>query len=789
MRALDRKFLRNLWSLKGQLTAIMLIVACGVASFVTVFTAYRGLKTSKDTYYRRYRMADLFAPVKRAPRSVLRDLEAVEGVRRVEGRIVFDVTLDLPRLASPASGRVISVPDRRRAILCDLHLTAGGWFEGDGTRQVVVSERFAKVHGLEVGDAVSVLMNNKKEALRIVGTALSPEFVYLIRGAGDVLPDPEHFTVLWVTETFAEAVFAYEDACNDVLATLDRDVRTDDVIAIFDDRLDRHGAFGAYALEDQLSNRYLSDEIKGLEGSGTMVPTIFLGVAAFVLYILVGRLVRTQRTQIALFRAFGYTTRDLVWHYLKPALAVGLAGGAVGSLMGMVFARLTMQAYQTFFYFPLLDVGADPGVVGAGFAVSIGFAVLGAFGAVRAVLELNPAEGLRPEAPRVYRRTWVERITPLWRFLGFVPRMVVRHVMRTKVRAAVTAAGVGFAASILVLSFYGGDAMDHLMDAEFRLVQRQDATVTFYEEQSRSALYEMQRLEGVRQAEPELALGVRLVNGPRSRRTAILGLERGQTLRGLMDRDLAPVSLPRDGLLLSRKLADLLGVAVGDLLEARMLTGDKRRFRVPVENVVDEYLGVFAYAELGTLSKWVGEEGVLTGVRLTVDPAHADDLGRELKSLPAVAAVNFKQRTLKAFQETIAGTQEVSYAILILFAGVITFGVTYNAARISLSERARELGSLRVLGLSTREVGRVLVGENLLVTTLGLLPGLGLGLFFCWVLSSVYETDLYRFPFVVNPDSLLWTVVTVLAFSVLANVAVRARLKRADIVEVLKERE
>ena len=789
MRVLDLKLLRDLWKMKGQVLAIVLIIACGVASFVTVLTAYRGLKGTRDTYYARYRMGDLFAPVKRAPRAVLRDLERIPGVRRVEGRIVFEVTLDLPDLAQPASGRVVSVPDRRRKILNDLHLTRGSWFEKDGNREVIVHERFAQAHDLRVGDTLRVIMNNKKEALRIVAFALSPEFVYLIRGAGEVLPDAERFTVLWMSETFAEAVFDFEDACNDLVATLDRGARVDAVIEAFDRRLDRYGAFGAYGRKDQLSNRYLSDEIKGLRGSATMTPTIFLGVAAFVLHMLLRRLVQTQRTQIALLRAFGYPTRDIVVHYLKLALLAGFFGAVVGTLVGIWFAFEMVELYREFYSFPILVFTVDPVVVLGGCAVSLGFATLGAVQAVWAAARLAPAAGLQPESPPVFRRTVLERITFVWTSLGFTSRMVVRGIARRKVRAAITVGGVGLSASILMLAFYSVDAMEEMMDVQFRLVERQDISLAFHDERGRAALHELRRLPGVRRAEPELGVAVKLVNGRHSRRSGITGLDPDHSLVALLNDKLEHVPLPREGLLLSRKLAELLHVDIGDELDVEVLTGRKQRFRVPVENVTNEYLGVFAYAELGRLSRWIGEENILTGARLAIDKDRSAEIGHALKNMPAVAAVSHKDRTVESFKATLAESQAIMGTVLILFAGIITFGVTYNTARISLAERARELASMRVLGFTTREVQGVLEGENLVLTCLALVPGIALGVLFGYLLSKLYDTDLFRFPFVVELASVLKTVLTVLIFTLLANLLVRRRVRRLDIVEVLKARE
>ncbi len=790
MRVLDRKLVRNLREMKSQALAIVLIIACGVGAFVTVLTAYRGLKGSRDDYYVRYRMADIWAPLERAPRRITRDLETIPGVRRVESRIEFEVTIDLPELDQPCSGRVLSAPDVRRRILNDLHLARGRWFEGDGTREVLVAERFAKIHGLDVGDRLMVIMNNKKEALRIVGLALSPEFVYLIRGAGQILPDARHFTVLWLSETFAESVFDFKDACNSILVGLDRGADAAAAIDALDEALDRYGSFGAYERADQLSNRYLSNEIDGLKGTATMIPTIFLGVAAFVLFMLMDRLVRTQRTQIAMFRAFGYRRRDLNAHFLKLALLIGTVGALLGIGMGVWFAASMVELYREFYSFPVLKFDVDPIVVGASLIVSLLFSSLGALGAMRAIIRLTPADGLRPEAPAIYRKILFERHAGfIWRRLSFAPRMVLRSIARRKLRAAVTIGGVAMSASIMLLALFSPDSIDILMDTQWRLVERQDIKVTFHNERGRAALYDLKRLEGVRSVEPELGVPVRLRHGRHEKRTGLTGLQPGQSLQGLIDNELRTVAMPTDGLLLSRKLADILHVRPGDEIEVEVLNGRQQIFRAPIENVVDEYIGAFAYAEIGRLSRWIQEEFVLTGARLLVDPARARELGRELKELPAVAAVDYKAQMLQIFRDTLAASQAAMNAIVILFAGIITFGVTYNTARISLSERSRELASMRVLGFTTREVSAVLSLENFLLSGAALVPGIGLGIGFIWLLTKLYETDLFRFPFIIRADSVAWTVVIVMGFTVLANLLLRRRTRELDLVEVLKARE
>lgn len=786
MRTLDKKLVRDLSTMKGQLAALVLIMACGVASLVTLFTVHRGLEASRAAYYGRYRMADIFAGCKRAPRSVLHHLENVPGVREAQGRIVFDVTLDLPDLEQPCSGRIVSVPDVQVPALCDLHLVTGSWFTGDGHRETIVADRFARLHGIRVGDSVSVLMNDRKESLRVVATALSPEFVYMIRGAGDVLPDFERFTILWCSESFAEAVFNFEEAMNDVIATLDRDADPQAAISAFDDALDRYGGFGAYELEDQASNRFLSEEIAGLEAMARIVPLVFLGISAFILHVLMSRLVETQRAQFALFRAFGYRRAAIHGHVLKFALVVGGLGAVVGVGAGLLMARGMLGVYQKFYDLPVLAFSPDAVAMLAGAGTSLGFAVLGGWRAVRVASRLSPAEGMRPAMPPAYGRTMFERIEPLWRRLGFASRMVVRHVARNALRSGVTAFGVALATSIVVFSLYVHSAWDELVDVQYRLIERQDAGVTFHEGRGMGALREVRAVSGVLRAEPELIVPAELVHGRRTRRVALRGLSREGEMRALLDKQLRPVSLPESGLLLTRNLADLLAVEVGDELEVRVLVGRKPHLVATVGNIVDEYIGVNAYIDFQALSRQLGEEDVLTGALLRTDPEQSLALGAALKSLPSVASVQFKAHMLETLEETVQGSQQIMNFIIIFFAGIIAFGALYNTARISLSQRGRELASLRVLGFTSREVGSILSREGLLLTAVGVVPGMALGALLSFALARANQSDLFAFPFVMTARDLVVSALVIFAFSILANALVLRRARRADLVEVLK---
>jgi len=789
VKTLDRKLFRDLRRVRGQAIAIGLIILCGVASWVTVLIAYRGLTGTRDAYYREYRLADLFATVKKAPTAVADRLEKVPGVRSVRSRIVFEVTIDLPAVPEPCFGRVLSLPDRRRRVINDIHLAKGRWFEGDGNRETIVGDRFAKVHRLGIGDRIQVIMNNRKEALTIVGTALSPEYVYMIRGAGEILPDPAHFTVLWLSRSFAESAFDFKDAANEFVAMLDPRVPERQVIEDVDRVLDRYGGWGAYGRKDQISNRYLSDEIEGLKGTATMVPTVFLGVAAFVLHMLLGRLVRTQRTQIAVFRAFGYSTRTIAWHYVKLSLLISSAGAVIGTAVGAAMSRSLLEEYGRFYQFPMLRFRLEPMVIVSGVGVSMFFAVLGAQQAARRAARLKPADGMRPEAPGIFRRTPIERWAFLWRRIGFVWRMVVRSVARAKLRAAFTVGGVALSTSIILLALFSGDSMDEMIAFDSEKVNLQDIRVTFSSDRGTAALYEIRSLPGVRAAEPELIVPVKLVNGRREKTSAILGMPAEGRLRRVLDADANELAKPTHGLLLTRKLAEILGVAAGDELEVRVLEGKKAVLRLPVEGTVDEYLGAAAYADLGVLSRWIGEEEAMNSVRILADASREEELTRTLKGLPAVQSVTVKKQSVEVFRETLAASMGIMTGVLSLFSGVIAFGVIYNASRIALAEKERTLASLRVLGFTRREVAAVLSNENFLLTAVAIPLGLGLGALFCLALAHFYNTDLYRFPVVFRIETLAITAALIVTFTIVANLAVRRRLNRLNLVEALKSRE
>ena len=788
LSALDRKLLRDLWAIRGQAFAIALVIAAGVSIFVAMFSTFDSLDLSLRTYYDRYRFADVFAALKRAPLSLIPDLQQIPGVARVETRVVVDVTLDVPGMTDPAVGRLISMPAGEAPVLCDVFLREGRRIEPGRPDEVLASESFARAHRLGPGDTLGAVINGRRRELRIVGLALSPEYIYSIR-PGELFPDDARFGVLWMERRALASAFEMDGAFNDVVVKLMHDASEREVTAGLDRVLDaRYGGVGAIPRSLQTSNWYLSNELVQLKASGMIIPVVFLGVAAFLLNVVLMRTVTVQRPQIAAIKALGYSDSAIAWHFVKWSLVVALTGGALGVALGAWLGRAFTQMYTLFFHFPVLVYSINVRMIVGGVAIGLAAAVLGATGAVRRAVELPPAEAMRPEAPARFSESWAERFG-LKRRLSQPARIVLRTLQRHPGRVALSVAGIALGASLLVVGNFSLDSVDVLMDTQFNVAQRYDVAVTLVEPSSASALDDLRGLPGVMSAEPFRVVPARLRFGPRARSVAILGVPSHPRLNRVIDAPQRPADLPPDGLVLSVALAKLLGAGRGDSVTVEVLEGRRLVRQIPVAATVDEYMGTNAYMDLDALHRFVEEAPAVSGAFLQVDGAETERLYRRLKATPRVAAVTLKHAAIQSFRDTYAEMVRKIQAIYVVFAAVIAFGVVYNTARISLSERARELATLRVVGFTRGEISYILLGELALVALVAVPVGLGLGYLFAWLVVVASESEMFRIPLVVTARTCGYAGFTILIATSLSAMVVRRRLDQLDLVEVLKSRE
>lgn len=787
MRNLDRKLVRDLMRMKGQVIAIVMVIAAGVATFVMSMCAFASLSEGKESFYRDFRFADVFAFARRCPNSLIPRIKEIPGVSAVETRLVYNVLLDVPGMAEPATARLISVPDSGETQLNKVYISRGRMLEPGNVGEVVVSEMFAETHGFNPGDTVGAIINGRLQDLKMVGNVLTPEYVIQIQG-GSMLPDKKRFGIFWINERELEAAFDMSGAFNSVSLKLGHGANLQEVMAQLDQLLEPYGSIGAFDRSQQLSHQYVTDELVQLKTMATIAPVIFLSVAAFLLNIVISRIISQQREQIAALKAFGYSNHEVGFHYLSLVLVISVTGTVVGTLFGFWMAVNLTEMYQEFYKFPLLAFRVNTTAVLWAFLLTTFAAVIGTWLAVGKAIHLPPAEAMRPEPPPNYRPTIVERFLPA----GMLPaelRMIIRNIERKPFKSVVSILGIAVAVSVLILGTFSLDSLDYLIDFQFRKAQRQDLTVTFIEPATSSVMYELSNLDGILESETMRAVAARIRFQHRSRRVGIMGLKSEPQLFRLLNEDEQPIRVPQHGIMLNSKLADLLGAELGDLVTVEILEDKQPVAQVEITSIVNEFGGINAYMDKQSLHKLLKESEVASGAFLKVDPNYIEDVYHELESRPGVGSVAIKNATIQSFMETIAENMLTMRSFNILFAAVIAIGVVYNSARISLSEQSRDLATMRVIGFTRTEVSTVLLGEITLFTLFAIPLGWLIGYGMAALLILGLDTENYRIPLVVSRSTFAFASMVVVAATFFSALVVQRRISKLDLVSVLKTRE
>lgn len=787
MKALDRKLWRELWQLKSQAVAIVLVIVSGVAVHVMFGATLDALRQTRARYYQEYRFADVFAVLKRAPESLRERIAAIPGVAEVETRVVAAVNLEVTGFTEPITGRLVSIPDNREPRLNRLYLRQGRLTAADRDDEVIVSEAFAEAHRLEPGAKLRAVINGRRQTLTIVGTALSPEYIHQMR-PGSIFPDYQRYGVLWMGRRTLGVAYGMEGAFNDVVVGLANPRAAPHVIDELDRLLTPYGGLGAHDREDQSSHRFLTEEFRQITLSATLFPILFLGVAVFLLNVVVTRLVGMQRDLIGTLKAFGYGNGEIALHYLKLALIIVVAGVAVGVGVGAWLGQRLAELYMEFFRFPFLDYHLTfPLVLGATL-LNLGAASGGTAFALRAAFALRPAEAMRPEPPARYRATVVERLG-LQRLLSQPNRMILRHIERRPLKSLLTVLGIALAGGITMAGRFQEATINHMVDVHYKLSQREDLAVTFVEPTSWPATGSLGSLPGVERVEVYRAVPVRLRFQHRSHRTVIKGVSPGGDLQRLLDAELRPIALPSDGVVLTDYLGESLGVRVGDRLIVEVLEGGRPVREIPVAGLVKEYLGVAGYMDLAGLNRLLREGSALSGAYLAVDDRERAELYRRLGDIPRIAGTAIHEQEIRNFHRTMQQTMLFFTFIATVFAVIIAFGVIYNSARIALTERSRELASLRVLGFTRAEISYILLGELGLLTLLAIPLGFGVGRGICALFVNGARSELYRIPLIIHPSTYAFAATVVLASALLTGWLVRRKLDRLDLIAVLKTRD
>lgn len=787
MKTLDRKLLRDLRLMWSQALTIALVVASGVGGFISSFSAFDSLSWSRDVYYVESRFADVFSSLKSAPLALQRQLEAIDGAAHVQTGLAQVVPITIPGVSDPIAGQIIGLDPVEPQRLNLVSLRSGRMVSshGSGAMDALVSEAFAVAHQLKTGDEVTALINGKRELLRLVGIGLSPEYVFAGLGGS---PDQRGFGIFWVDRKTLAMAYNMEGAFNQVTVRLGPGASEGAVIDQLDRLLAPYGGINAHGRDQQMSDVILNSEIKQQRVMGTVLPSIFLAVAAFLLNVVVGRQIASQREQVAALKALGYGNFAIGGHYLKLVLVIVVLGLFLGLALGAALGQGFVGLYAKTFRFPTLHYRLAPALILVAVGVALAAAVLATLGAIRATVLLAPAEAMRPPSPGRYQPMLLER----WGMKAwFSPplRMILRTMERHRLRMLLTTVGVAMAMATVITGAFMRDAVVVLMDTQFGQVLRGDVSINLLEATPARALQATAYLPFVTAVEGGRSVAVRLVNGNRHHRGAIQGKPEVPDLFRIVNLDKQALNAPRHGLLLTDRLATKLGVKPGDMLRVELQEGRREVVHLPVTGTVHELLGMNAYMERTALNSVLREGDVVNQIMVSVERGHEPELLNRLKELPRVGVAISKRVMARNINDVTARNILVFSLVLTVFATIIAVGVVYNNARIALAERAWELASLRVLGFTRTEVSAILLGELGIEIVLALPLGMGLGYLLALGIVTMIRSDEFSFPFAIQPATYAFAVVCVVVAGVISALIVRRRIDQLDLVSVLKTRE
>jgi len=787
VQAFNKKLVRDFWRLWAQSLAIALVLACGVMILVIAIGVERSLTETQSAFYERNRFADIFASATRAPNNLKREIEQISGVSVVETRITQFAILGLEGITEPAVARLVSLPPSGEPLLNVPNLTAGRMPTPEATKEVVVNETFALANDFQPGDSFYATLNGQKQLLTITGTALSPEFIYLI-GPGAMMPDDQRFGVIWMGYDPLASAFDLGGAFNDVSLRLTRDANPQIVQDELEKLLVPYGGTSPYGRDLQSSHMFLDSELTQLRAMGKSIPPLFFVISAFLVNMVLGRLISLEREQIGLFKAVGYSDLAISWHYVKLAIGIGLFGVILGWAIGVSAGYALATYYTVFFHFPYLIYVNSPDTYAISGLAGIAAAVIGAMRSVLKTTKLSPAVAMSPPAPTRFKQNIFDK---LGHMLGARQpvMMIIRSITRWPMRASLTALGISMSVATMIASLFMFDSVDVLMESAFFQSNRQQVTLSLAQPQSRAVLADVENLSGVLRAEGMRTVAAKLSNGHLSRLVGVEGRDPGMDLSRVLDARNSKIVFPEQGVVISDRLANHLDAVIGDELEMEVLQGQRGTYRVAVTGIIQKYFGIGAYMDLDFLSALLQQQPLVNAVNVSIDATRIEELYSDVKSAPNIGGIVRWDQIRQGFSDTIAESSSVTTTIYSLIASLIVVGVVYNSARILLSERARELASLRILGFTRSEVSFILMGELIFLTIVAIPIGFMIGYALAGLIVSSFSSDMFTLPLHVSRGTYGYAGIVAFTASTASALLVSRRVNRLDLVAVMKTRE
>ena len=782
MRKLDVRLLRMVRHSKGQFVSVTVIVAVALCIYILFSITSTNLRNSVDYYYKITNISDLTIQLVKIPQGALENLQSIEGVRDVQGRVCVDVALEVEEEKERVKIRLISIPDNGGSIN-KLYSEQKVSMKLEDNSSVILLEQFAKARNIKIGDVIYPRINGRIHSLKVSGIASSSEFVYLMENEQSLMPAPEKFGVAYTSEAFAQSVFGYRGSYNEVLVTTETDADIDDVIDRIEQKLDKYGVKKIIKLEDQLSNDVLEQELDGIEMLSSVLPVMFLTVAAIIISIMLSRIVNNDRMAIGVLKALGYGNRIVLSHYIKYALAIGLAGAILGIWGGMMLAGPISRYYTVFFNIPLAGVKIQYGYIFYGILLTCMFCTVSGLLGARRVIRIMPADSMRPEAPKSGKRTFIEKVTFFWKHVPFSWKMVIRNILRNKKRFAFLVLGLAMAYGINTVPLYMKDAMMSMFELQYGEYQKMDYTIQFNGPQNERIIVDLNNLIEVRRIEPRIEYPFELAKDWRKMTVSVIGVPRQTAFHKFIDMKDNVIILPESGIFITEAIAEKLNAKKGDTITIKSFIPGKDDIETKVTGIFKQYLGANAYMNIESMEELLLEEQLITGVSVAAQA----DLKDELKDVANISAVNSVDDMYRAFEEYM-DLMLLAIGFYMLFGGVLGFALIYNSTIIGISERTMEFATLRIMGFDRKDVYGMICRENFVMGGIAIIVGIPLGAGMIKGMVESFSSDIMTLPYILKPEAFIQAAAATIIFVIIAQLATLRKIYNLNFIDALKSR-
>jgi putative ABC transport system permease protein len=781
MKILDLRLLRTIKESKGQYIAILVVLTIGILIYTSLNISSINLKDSLYTYYDTGNFADYFIELMNTDETVINNIMALEQVSQANGRHVLEAPLITNDENERVTVRVISLPENEDRIN-NLELIEGR-LPLKGSAEVAVLEQLAVARNINIGDSLIFQAHGQQIELAVVSLVASPEFVYLIESEQTFMPNPENYGVVYLDEGFMSRQYGLGSNYNNIVLTLEDNYKNHDMKKLLEDVLKYTGVMRITERSEQISNRMVHEEINGLEKASNSIPLIFLAVAAIILGVMLKRIVENDRIAIGILKSMGYSNKEVLFHYMKYAISIGIIGGIIGLIIGYALSGMMTSMYVDFFNIPLLTVNIYYEYIALSMILSVIFCVLaGLYGAIK-IIKIHPAESMRPQAPMVGKRTILEKLPKFWSSLSFSWKNVLRNILRSKSRVIFIILGISLTYAVLLFSVYINDVFDEMFNLHFGEFMSMEYEINFSQPLNMNQIDYFEELADIDLIEPKNEFPFEFIKGRENYVINIIGLEENTNVYNFRDLSYMQMKVPSTGIIVSENLARKFDLQLGDYIEVSSFIPERDNVLLEVKGVTKQLFGINAYMNIEFMNEVLLDGEMMTGIYVN----SKDNIVSKFKHLPVVSSILSNQELREVFEE-FTGLIILSIGMMVVFGGILGFVIIYTATNMSISERIMEFSSLRVMGFRKKEIFALIKKENYVLTVLGILLGIPLGKAFIQSLDIMFSNELYTLSINASIMSYILAAFLTILFIYIAQFATRRRIEKLEFLEALKNR-